>query len=72
MTTCYITLWEGTKRHDDMHDVMMKSVTSDNNAFFIEIMSTLKAIKNPFERSYDKQIFTFISYEIYQTRQRLV
>ena len=52
-------------KHDDVRD---------NNAFFVEIMSTLKAIKNPFERSYDKQNITLvvISYEIYQTRRRLV
>ena len=31
--------------HDDIRD---------SNAFFVEIMSTLKAIKSSFERSYDK------------------
>ena len=42
------------KRHDDIRD---------NNAF--EILSTLKAIKSSFERSYDKQNITLrvISYE---------
>ena len=33
-----------TTRHDDIRD---------NNAFFVEILSTLKAIKSSFERSYD-------------------
>ena len=53
------------QRHDDVRD---------NNAVFVEIMSTLKAIKSSFEKSYDKQNITLVvnSYEIYQTRQRLV
>ena len=36
-------------------------------AFFVELMSTLKALKCHFERSYDKQNMTLvvISYEIY-------
>ena len=52
-------------RHDDVRD---------NNAFFVEILSSLKAIKSSFERSYDKQDITLvvISYEIYQTCRRLV
>ena len=46
----------------------------DNHAFFVEKMSTLKAIKSHFEKSYNKQNITLvvISYEIYQTRRRLV
>ena len=32
----------------------------DNNAFFVQIMSTLKAIKISFERSYDKQNITLV------------
>ena len=46
--------------HDDIRD---------NNAFFVEIISTLKAINSSSERSYDKQNITrvVISYEIYQT-----
>ena len=66
MNTRYITLSAGTS------NVMTTSVTT--NAFFVEIISTLKAIKSSFERSYDKQDITLvvISYEIYQTRRRLV
>ena len=40
-----INTFAGT-RHDDVRD---------NNGFFVEIMSTLKAIKSPFENSCDKQ-----------------
>ena len=45
------------ERHDEFRD---------NNAFFVEIMSTLKAIKSYFERSYEKQNITLmvISYEM--------
>ena len=45
-----------------------------NNAFLIEIMLHLKVIKSHFKGSYDKQNLTLvvISYEIYETRQRLV
>ena len=45
-----------------------------NNAFLIEIIFILKAIKSHFRRSYDKQNLTFvvISYEIYESRRRLV
>ena len=40
---------------------------------FVEIISTLKAIKSYFKRSYDKHNITLvvISYEIYQTPRRL-
>ena len=50
------------------------SIYRDNDAFFVEIMSTLSVIKSSFERSYDEQniIRVVISYEIYQTRRRLV
>ena len=42
--------------------------------FHIEIIFILKAIKSHFKGSYDKQNFTLvvISYEIYETCQRLV
>ena len=45
-----------------------------NNAFLIEITIVLKAIKSHFKGSYDKQNLTLvvISYEIYETRRRLV
>ena len=58
MTTRVLTLSAGTSNVID--DVC------DNNAFFVERMSTLKAIKSHFERSYDKQNITLvvISYEI--------
>ena len=66
MTTRVLTLSAGTS------NVMTTFVTT--MLFFVEIMSTLKAIISSFERSYDKQNITLvvISYEIYQTRQRLV
>ena len=43
-------------------------------AFFSWILSIVKAIKSHFKKSYDKQNFTLvvISYEIYETRRRLV
>ena len=44
MTTRVLTLSAGT--------------SNDNNAFFVEILPTLKAIKTFFERSYDKQTIT--------------
>ena len=42
--------------------------------FFIETMVILKVTKSHFKGSYDKQNLTLvvISYEIYETRQRLV
>ena len=51
-------------RHNDVRD----------NVAFTEIMFTLKAIKFNLKRSYDKQNLTLvvISYEIYETRQKLV
>ena len=65
ITTRVLTLRREHLRHADVRD---------NNAFFVEILSTLKAIQSSFERSYDKQNITLvvISYEIYQTRRRLV
>ena len=44
-----------------------------NNAFRIEIMIILKAIKSHFKRSYDKQNLTLvaISYEIYEMTTRV-
>ena len=49
MTTHVLTLSAGTS------DVMKTM------HFFIEIMSTLKAIKSSFERSYDKQDITLVA-----------
>ena len=62
MTTRYITL-------GNCHDAVR-----DNFVFSFEIMSTFKAIKLCLTQSYDKQNLTLviISYEIYETRQRLV
>ena len=42
--------------------------------FLTEIMFSLNAIKSHFKESFDKQNLTFvvISYEIYETRRRLV
>ena len=44
------------------------------NVFFIDIICNLKGIKTTLNQSYDKQNLTLmiISYEINQTRQRLV
>ena len=59
MTTRALTLSVGTS------NVMTTSVTTMH--FSLKKMSTLKAIKSHFERSYDKQNITLvvISYEIY-------
>ena len=66
MTTPVITLWS----------VHITSLTTSVStmSFLIEIMFTLKAIKSHFKGSYDKLNLTLmvISYEIYETRQRLV
>ena len=45
-----------------------------STGFLIEIVFILKAIKSHFKGSYDKQNLTLviISYEIYETPQRLV
>ena len=45
-----------------------------NNAFHIELMFILTAIKSRFKGSYDKQnlILVVISYEIYETCRRFV
>ena len=45
-----------------------------NSAFLFEIMIILKAMKSHFKESYANQNLTLmvISYEIYETRQRLV
>ena len=61
----YYSHFDGNKeRHDDVRG---------NNAFFVEIMSTLKAIKSHVERSYDKQniTVTVISYEIIKLAESL-
>ena len=52
MTTHVLTLSARTS------NVMMTSVTTKH--FFFEILSTLKAIENSFERSYDKQNITLM------------
>ena len=45
-----------------------------NNTLLIKIMFILKAIESHFKRLYDKSNLTIvvISYEIYETRRRLV
>ena len=60
MTTSYITLLAGTS------NVMMTSVTTYNNAIFIEIKN-FEGDKITFQWSYDKQNLTpvIISYSIY-------
>ena len=66
MTTRVITLWR----------VDVKSLTTSVSTmhFLIKILSILKAIKYTFKGSSDKQNLTLvvISYEIYETRHRLV
>ena len=66
MTTRYIALgyWRA-QRHDAVRDNVM---------FSFEIISSFKAIKPHLKQSYDKQNLTLvvISYEIYETRRRLV
>ena len=66
MTTCVITLWR----------VYVTSLTTSVSAmrFLFEIMLILKAIKSHCKEAYDKQNLTLmvISYEIYETRKRLV
>ena len=65
MTFRYVTLGYWRVNHDAFRD---------NVVFSIEIMSSFKAIKSHLKQSYDKQNLTLvvISYEIYETRQRLV
>ena len=66
MTIRVITLWR----------VYVTSLTTSVSSmrFLCEIMFILKAIKSHFKRLYDKQNLTLvvISYEIYETRRRLV
>ena len=66
MTTRVITLWR----------VNVTSLTTSVSTirFVAEIVFVLKAIKSHFRGSYDKQNLTLvvISYEIYETRRRLV
>ena len=50
MTTHVLTLSAGTSN--------VMTTSGDNNAFFVEILSTLKAIKSSFKRSYDKPNIT--------------
>ena len=65
-TTHVITLWR----------VCVTSLTTfvSTMRFLIEFMLIFKAIKSYFKGSYDKQNLTdvVISYEIYETRRRLV
>ena len=61
-----ITLWRV--------DVKSLTTSASTMRFLIEVLPILKAIKSHFKGSYDKQNLTLvvISYEIYETRQRLV
>ena len=65
-TTHVLTLWR----------VRVTSLTTSVSTmrFHIELMFILKAIKSNYKGSYDKQNLTLmvISYEIYETGQRLV
>ena len=53
---------------------VIDNVRVNNAFFFVEILSLLKAIQCNFKGLYDKQNLTLvvISYEIYETRRRLV
>ena len=66
MTTRVITLWRV--------DVTSLTTSMSTMCFLLEILSILKAIKSNILESYDKQNLTLvvISYEIYETRRRLV
>ena len=64
MTTRVITLWR----------VCVISLATSVSAMYFHLELMLKAIKSRFKGSYDKQNLTLvvISYEIYETRRRLV
>ena len=66
LTARKITLWR-------VH-VGSLTMSVSTMCFLIEILLILNAIKSHFKGSYDKQNLTLvvISYEIYETRQRLV
>ena len=66
MTTRVITFWR-------FHITSLTTSVSTMH-FLVEIMFILKAIKSRIKGSYDKSNLTFvvISYEIYETRRRLV
>ena len=66
MTTRVITFWRV--------DVKALTMSVKTMRFLFEILPSLKAIKSSFKRSYDEQNLTLvvISYEIYETRRRLV
>ena len=66
MTTRVITLWRV--------DVTSLTMSVSTMRFLLEILSIFKAIKSSFKRSYDKRNLTLVvnSYEIYETRPRLV
>ena len=66
MTTRVITLWRV--------DVTSLTTSVSTMRFLPEILFILKAIKSDFKGSYDKQNLTLVivSFEIYETRRRLV
>ena len=66
MTTLVIICWR--------QRVMSLRTSVSTISFLNEIMFSLKAINSHFKGSYDKQNLTrvVISYEIYETRRRLV
>ena len=66
MTTRVITLWQ--------ERVTSLTTSVSTMHFHIELMFILKALKSRFKGSYDKQNLTrvVISYEIYETRRRLI
>ena len=66
ITTCIITLRS--------KDVTSLTTSVSTLCFLIEIVFVLMAIKSSFKGSYDKKNLTLvvISYEIYETHQRLV
>ena len=71
MTTVYNNILACTC---NVRTMSVKNDVRDNISFSIEIMSTLKTIKSSLKRSYDTQnlMLVAISYEIYETRQRLI
>ena len=66
MTTRVITLWRV--------DVTSLTASVSTMRFLLEVLPILKAIKSHFMGSCDKQnpTLVIISYEIYETRRRLV
>ena len=74
ITSCYKTLYGHICNNTKAQTRNVIDNVRVNNAFLIEIMFNLKAIKSHFKGSYDKQNLTLvvISSEIYETRRRLV